>query len=84
MVDKDQIVGSHKKHLNLHQQHGHIKLGLPERRTDESLNRSRLKKQMFTTAEESPKKGPGEAPEVHFQVNVKGVDGDLKEQLLYK
>jgi len=55
-------------------------LGLPDTRNDESLNKSRLKKQMFTTVE-SPKKGQEEAQEErpHFQVNVKGADGDLKE-----
>ena len=56
---------------------------------NESLNRSKFKKQMFASKEESmPKKGQeGEDQEEEkplFLVNIKGEDGDVKEQLLYK
>ena len=51
---------------------------------NESLNRSKFKKQMFASKEESlPKKGQeGEDQEEEkplFLVNIKGEDGDVKE-----
>jgi hypothetical protein len=86
LVDKEKIVGANKKHLH---QAGHAKLIQASPQVDESMNRSKFKKQMFASKEESmPKKGQeGEDEEEEkplFLVNIKGEDGDLKEQLLYR
>ena len=86
LVDKEKIVGANKKHLH---QAGHAKLIQPPPQVDESMNWSKFKKQMFASKEESmPKKGQeGEDEEEEkplFLVNIKGEDGDLKEQLLYR
>ena len=63
LVDKEKIVGANKKHLH---QAGHAKLIQAPAQVDESMNRSKFKKQMFASKEESmPKKGKtdtGKAP----------------------
>lgn len=75
LIDKNQIVGAHKKHLNLHEKNKLLEI---PKRTEESLNRSRLKKEMFAKVEqEAPPKITANREEEHYNIHV---NGDLKEQ----
>lgn len=88
LVDKDKIVGANKKHLHMHHQVSHSKLiqatANPPQVVDESLNRSKFKKQMFASKVMSlPKKGQEvedqEEEKPLFLDHIKGEDGDVKE-----